>query len=123
MSAITVQQMADRVADLMHEKLGLRGKGLGAKLSRSGRLLPGYVRAEASVLAEAADKSRNARLQAQIDHQRVAHAYQVCVTHLRSIDVADRRWGAFLGWLSSMALQFLLIAAAVIGVLIWRGFL
>ena len=54
MSAITVQQMADRVAGLMEDRLRVRGGGLAEKLKRGGRALPHKVRHEAEYLAKAA---------------------------------------------------------------------
>ncbi len=36
MSAITIQQMADRVAQLMEQRLRIKGAGLAEKLSRGG---------------------------------------------------------------------------------------
>ena len=35
MSAVTIQQMADRVAQLLEERLGLGGRDLSAKLKRA----------------------------------------------------------------------------------------
>ena len=40
MAGASIQQMADRVAQLMEERLRLRGTGLEEKLRRGGRLLP-----------------------------------------------------------------------------------
>ena len=54
MSAVTIQQMADRVAALMQERLGVHGKDLAEKLRRAGRRLPSAIRAEARFLDTAA---------------------------------------------------------------------
>ena len=54
MSALTIQQMADRVAQLLKERLGLGGKGLAAKMKRAGRLLPRKVRDAGKQLAVSA---------------------------------------------------------------------
>ena len=61
MSAVTIQQMADRVAEMMQQKLRLRGRGLAEKTRRAGRLLPKKVRAAAVALAEAAALAQNPR--------------------------------------------------------------
>ncbi|MFN4155391.1 MAG: hypothetical protein ACK4HF_12125 [Paracoccaceae bacterium] len=84
MSAITIQQMADRVAGLMEERLGIRGNGLSEKLRRGGRLLPRGVRAAARELADLAEKAQNPKLLVQIDQSRVATCYDICLRHLSS---------------------------------------
>lgn len=82
MSAVTIQQMADRIAGLMEERLGIRGKGLSEKLRRGGRLLPRTVRAQAKELADLAEKAKNPKLLVQIDQARVAACYDICLRHL-----------------------------------------
>ena len=67
MSAVTIQQMADRVAQLLEERLGLGGRGLSVKLKRAGRTLPKKVRDSGRVLAQAAQKGQNPKLLGQID--------------------------------------------------------
>ena len=74
MSAVTIQQMADRVAGLMEERLRIRGVGLAEKLRKGGRLLPRRVRVAAEFLAQAAAMAQNAKLLMQIDDGAVAGA-------------------------------------------------
>jgi len=50
---VAIQQMADRVAQLLEEKLSLGGRDLAAKLRRGKRLLPRKVRDAADALAVA----------------------------------------------------------------------
>lgn len=82
MSAITIQQMADRVAGLMEERLGIRGNGLSEKLRRGRGALPRGVRSAAKELADFAEQSRNPKLLVQIDQSRVASCYDICLRHL-----------------------------------------
>ncbi|NEX47061.1 hypothetical protein [Pseudotabrizicola algicola] len=82
MSAVTIQQMADRIAGLMEERLRIRGQGLSEKLRRGGRLLPRSVRAHARELADFAEKAKNPKLLVQIDQARVAACYDVCLRYL-----------------------------------------
>ncbi len=123
MSAITIQQMAERVADLMEERLNVRGKGLTEKLRKAGRLLPRKVRLAAEQLSDAAERSKNPKLLLQINEATVAEAYDVCSKHLGKIDAADRRLGMVLGMTSSIVGLLLTVAAIAAGVLYWRGYL
>ena len=85
MSAVTIQQMADRVAGLMEERLRVRGAGLTEKLRKGGRLLPRKVQAQAQILAQAATMAQNPKLLMQLDQGAVAQAYDVCVKHLGKV--------------------------------------
>jgi len=85
MSAVTIQQMADRVAGLMEERLGIRGNGLSEKLQRGGRSLPRQVRSAAKELADFAEKAKNPKLLVQIDQARVATCYDICLRHLSAL--------------------------------------
>ena len=123
MGAGTIQQMANRVASLMDERLGVGGADLSAKLKKGGRLLPHKVRVAAGKLAKAADMAKNPKLLMQLDEGEVAEAYDLCVRHLGSIDRKERRIGALVGFLASVALGILVLAVAVLVVLRWRGFL
>jgi hypothetical protein len=123
MSMVAIQQMADRVAQLMEEKLRLGGRGLTAKLRRGKRLLPRKVRDAAEGLAAAAEKSRNPKLMGQIDMGKVADAYDVCVRHLASIDPAERRRGTLAGIVESVGIGVLIFLAVIGGIMFWLGYL
>ncbi|MDZ4310668.1 MAG: hypothetical protein U1A24_08930 [Cypionkella sp.] len=122
MTGVPLQQMADRVAALMEDRLRVRGQGLGEKLRKGGRLLPRRVRAAAEVLHTGATMAQNPKLWAQVDQQSVAQAYDTCVRHLNGVDGGDRRKGAVLGVAASVAFSVLAVAALLVIVLAWRGF-
>ncbi len=122
MSAITIQQMADRVAALMEERLRLRGTGLEAKLRKGRRLLPRKVRGAADILVQAAKMAQNPKLLLQIDHEAVASAYDICVRHLGAINQAERRMTAVVGVAGSIAFSVLVVGVLLLAVLHWRGF-
>ena len=123
MSAVTIRQMADRVADLMEQKLRFGGRGLAAKVRKAGRLLPKQVRVAAEALVQAVDMSQSARLMHQIDEGLVAEAYDICVRHLGGVDLAGRRKGVALGIAASVAFSLLTVAGLVIAVVWWRDLL
>jgi hypothetical protein len=121
MSAVTIQQMADRIAGLLEDRLGVPGKGLSEKLRRQPRALPRNVRAEARILARAADQSAHPRLLMQIDEDRVARAFDICLRHLQRIDAGTRRRSLVLGIAGSIAFGLFVVAALAVAVLLWRG--
>ncbi len=123
MSAVTIQQMADRVAGLMEERLRATGVGLAEKLRQRGRLLPRRVREAAELLAQAGMAAQNPKLLRRIDEEKVAAAYDVCVRHLGGVDAGARRRGAVLGVAASIGFSLLVVAVMVLVVLRWRGFL
>jgi hypothetical protein len=123
MSAVPIQQMADRVAGLMEERLRVRGTGLAEKLRKGGKLLPRKVRASADILAQFAEMAQNPKLLLQVDHAAVAAAYDVCIKHLNGIGVKERRLGALLDFGASAAFSLLAVGILVVAVLYWRGFI
>lgn len=121
MADVTVQQMAARVAQLMEDRLNVRGTTLPEKLRRGGRRLPRGVRTQAAYLAEAAEKAQIPKLQLQLDHKRIASAYDRCVKHLRPIGMGARRRAYAMSVLSSAGLAVFATGALFLAFLVWRG--
>lgn len=119
----SIEHMATDVADLMKERLGIRGKDLAEKLRHTGRMMPKRVKQDAAILVEAQALAENPRLSRMIDHDRVDVAHQSCMTYLETIDAADRRKGVVLGILGSLVMALLVVSALVLSVLKWRGYL
>jgi hypothetical protein len=122
MSAVTIQQMADRVAQLLEERMRLGGRDLAAKLQRGGRLLPRRVREGAELLADATEKAQNPKLLGQIDMGEVSDAYDACVRHLMTVDPAGRRRDTLGSMISSVGFGVLFLIIAIIAFLGWRGY-
>jgi len=118
-----VQEKAAEVADLMKERLNVRGKDLATKLRHTGRMMPKRIKREARFLADASALAENPRLSRMIDPVRVEAAHRACVGFLQAVDVADRRKGVLLGILGSVTLAFVVVSALVITALVWRGYL
>jgi hypothetical protein len=123
MSAVPVQQMADRVAQLMEDRLHIRGKDLQAKLRYARGRMPRRVQAEAAVLAKAAETALNPKLMMRLDHDRIASAYDTCVRYLGNVGGWDRRRAAAMNIGGSIAFQLLVVAGLLFAVLTWRGYL
>jgi hypothetical protein len=122
MSAVTIQQMADRVAQLLEERLGVGGRDLSAKLTRAGRDLPRKVRDGGKLLVSASQRAQNPKLLGQIDMGEVADAYDVCVRHLAAIDPVVRRRNIFAGMVGSVGFGVLVLAIGIMVLLAWRGY-
>jgi hypothetical protein len=122
MSVITVQQMADRVSQLLEERLRIRGATLAARLRSAGRRLPRKVREAGDALAEAVEMMQNPRLMHQVDDETVATAYDICVRHLTTINPAAARKGLILDMAARVAFALLVVAVLLVSVLYWRGF-
>lgn len=110
MSAVTFQQMADRIAALMEERLRIGGSGLKAKLKKGGRLLPRRVRAAAHSLAETAELAQNPKLLAQLDPEKAAADYDLCLKHLNGVTRKAIALPLLLGLATTLGLAILLLA-------------
>lgn len=123
MSAVTIQQMADRVAALMHDRLRINGQSLSEKLRKGGRMLPRKVRQAATDLAQAAEMSHHPKLLLQLDEEKIAEHYDVCLKHLGQVNAWDKRKGLLLGMTTSILFIFVVVAALLLVALRWRGFM
>ena len=121
MSAATIQQMADRVAELMEQKLRLRGKGLAEKTRSAGRLLPKKVRAAAQALAEAAAMAQSPKHYMQMDNEKIAADYDICLKHLGAVPAGARGKSLMVAMASGVALSLLAVTVLVLVVIWWRG--
>ncbi len=122
MSAITIQQMADRVSELMETRLSVAGRGLSEKLKRGGRKLPRKVRVAATALAKSAELAQNPKLLLQVDPEAVAMNYDICLRHLGGLHKWDRRRAFAESWALSLITSLLVLAAIIVAVLRWRGY-
>ncbi len=121
MSAVTILQMAERVADMMEERLGVSGKDLATKLKRGKRRLPRKVAAAAQELADSADRAKNPKLFVQIDQARVADAYDICVRYLATIKTGGRLRGLLINAAATVLLGMLILGAVVVALQRMRG--
>ena len=122
MSAVTIEQMANRVAELLEQRLRLKGGGLDDKLRRAGRRLPRRVRDAGAVLVQAQAMAQSPKLLMQINDEAVAIAYDICVRHLGGLRPGAARRGMLLNIAASIGFSLLVVAGLVLIVLYLRGF-
>lgn len=123
MGAASIQQMAQRIAALMEERLGVKGETLGDKLAKGGGKLPRDIREQAEFLAESAGKAANPSLFQQLDHTRIARSYDACLRHLKNLNKWERRQTAAVTVLARIAGVVLVVVALAVGFAWWRGLL
>lgn len=111
------------VSKLLGRKLGVGGKGLSTRARRAGRAMPGKVRDAVDELSQAEAAAGHPKLAQQADPKALDQAYRTAAEWLEPIDRSARRRGAVMDWVARMAFNVLLIAALVVGVLLWRGLL
>lgn len=121
MGAISIQQMADRVADLMESRLGAGGTGLDAKLRSRGSALPRKVRQAADQLAKSAAMAQNPKLLMQIDHESLAQNYDITVRYLSALRARSSWLQGGVAIMASIAMSVFLVVLLVIALLRWRG--
>jgi hypothetical protein len=120
MSAITIQQMTERVAQLLEERLRVKGS-LQDKLHRAGRRLPRKAREAGAVLVQAEAMAQSPKLLLQIDHEAVALAYDICVRHLNTVNPGAARRNMVLNIAASIAFSLLVVGLLVLAVIYLRG--
>lgn len=123
MGAVSIQQMAERVSALLTERMQIKGRDLPDKLGSAGRRLPRKVRVAAQDLATALEQSFNPKLLLQIDEEKVASDYDICIKHLTALNKGHKLRGVLLGLSTSVLFSLVAVAALLLGVLVWRGFL
>ncbi len=116
-------EQSNEIAQLLEERLGVRGTGLEAKLNKAGRLLPKWVRREAEKLIEAENIASHPKLMMKADPARYSRAHKRVRKWLKSIDPKKRRVDRALGWIGSISLSLIVFAGLLIAVLVMVGFI
>lgn len=117
-----VDKYAREVSALLEERLRIRGRSLEHQINRAGRLLPKAVQREARYIVQAARFMTHPKLRLMIDTAKVEKAHKTVVTHLRTIDPKERAKTRLLGILGVASFNVILVVAALIGYLIWGGY-
>ncbi|MEP5761767.1 MAG: hypothetical protein ABJ327_21140 [Litoreibacter sp.] len=121
MEQAEIERLADQISDLLKERLRVRGKTLSVRIKRAGRLLPKVVRRAAAELVYAQDMAQNPKLAMKLDSQAIGRAFDTCQKHLNGIDAKAARIRAIYNFAALIAGQVLIVVAAAIAVMNWRG--
>lgn len=116
-----MQARIDRLAELLEERLDIRGKGFEQKLRRAGRLLPRHLRIKGRMLVDANAHADHPRLLKQLDDAALELAAQSIERYLLDIDPWDRRRGIVLNWGAGLVFRLLVLIAAVLAFLKWQA--
>lgn len=119
------QDLVSEIEEL-HELLQSREGGRGdleTVLKKRRRQLPRRIYRQGMKLAAALPLLEHPQLQITVDQVPLFRAVKEVRSHLKSIDVADRRWGRFLDVLGAIGFAVLVVATLLIIVLRWRGFI
>lgn len=112
----------DEVRSLIEQRLRVKARTLEKALSRAGRLLPKWAHREGRYLTQAAQFMGHPKLRLMIDEAKVEKAHTLLVTHLKTIDPAERRKTRVLSMLGAISFNLIVVTVALIGFLVWRGY-
>lgn len=82
--AFIILQKANRISDLLEERLGVKGASLEARLGRAGRALPSEARHAGWRIAMAERKAKLGDV-ADLDEYSFDDDYRTCLRHLQAI--------------------------------------
>ncbi len=122
MEPAEIQALVARVFILLESKLGARGATLQKRLGYVQRKLPGRIWRAGTALVEAERMAENPRLAMRVDRHRIERATEDMERFLNEIDVEAERSKRRYNRLAAIAGQFLLVTGALMGLLVWRGY-
>lgn len=122
MEETAIDQLVEHVSSLLSERLGVRGRALEDRVRRAGRALPRDVRRAADELVSAEKMSRTPKMRLNLDQEQVNAAYMVCTDYLEVIDRRALRAEARMSMAATVIVQLATVAAMLLAVLRWRGF-
>lgn len=119
--------MADEVSRLLSARFGGARRGelppLHVMVRRRGGALPRKLRKEAMRLAEADRLSAQPKIARQQDMAALERGHRALLGYLQPLGEISRWQGRAISFAASVALGVLVLAAVVIWILVWRGYL
>lgn len=118
-SAIIILQKSSRIAELLEDRVGVKGTTLDVRLARAGMALPREARAAARRIATAERKARAGGV-IEVDAQGFDDDYRLCLRHINGLHPAAVRRGLWLTVLQTGATA--MMSGAILGLaLVYAG--
>jgi len=112
-SAIIILQKSNRIAELLEDRVGVKGASLEARLARARYALPREARAAADRIVKAERKAMGGGL-VDIDPLRFDDDYRLCLRQLNELSPGSVRRGLLRGLVQGGATA--LMAGVVLGI-------
>lgn len=97
-SAIIILQKSGRIAELLEDRVGVKGPSLEVRLARARHVLPREARAAADRIVKAERKAKGGGL-VEIDALRFDDDYRLCLRHLNELRPEAVNHGLMIGLL------------------------
>ena len=117
-----LEKQVRKLETLLEEKFGVSRGPFEKRIAKPGRMLPRWVRRDLGTVAETRKLMGHPKIGRQLDLAAAEKAATRATSWLKSVDVAERRKTRILHLTGAIALNVLLVFAALIAVLRWRGF-
>ncbi len=111
-----------KLLKLVDAKFGIQTDDLSFAMRKIGRRLPQSVHRHAAKLVEVQTQLAHPKVALQIDEKPLVKPYATVLSALEGYDPADRRKGAILGALGTVAFNLIAVFVIFVIVLKWRGF-
>lgn len=112
-----------RLLKLVDSKFGIQTDQLSFAMRKIGRRLPSNVHKNAAQLVKAQKQLQHPKIALQLDEKPLIKPYSIVLSALEAYDPSDKRKGAILGALGSVAFNLILAFLLLVLVLLWRGYL
>lgn len=121
MQRTTLEHELIPLEGLLEEKLRLKSGHLRNRLNKARYRLPRRLRKDVEFILQADYMTQNPQLAIMVSETRFQGAIRAISAHLAELDPAQERKDRLLNLTAILALNILLIGAAVVGVMVWRG--
>lgn len=109
-AADSLEERSARLARLIEKQMGVRGRGLDAKVRRAGRRLPRWVHRSAMQIVEAERMAAHPKLRKLVSTPGLDQAFRSCEAWLKSHNRAALRRSFWLNVLASTAFNVIVVA-------------
>ena len=123
MNGETLHQMGQKVAELMKERLRVKGATVDDVLRRGAARLSRRERREAEYLLHQMRMAGNPKLLARMNDAKLIAAYDTLMEYLTGVAPGARRGGGFIGIAGTILRTLIVVGVLLAGFLYWRGHL